>query len=888
MTDLKETQLQLEAEMFDGGIARMQATEDRAIKSGAASETMYNRKLIKDLIAPLVEGIQAYKGYYEGRRGSPSRALKYLRCVPDEASAYIALKVTLDLCQTDVTLPSIAMTIGERIEDQVRFTKLEGAAAKYFGKVQDSLKKNATASYKHKHRVLVAAEKRIVANDKEGEAERWATWPKADLGLIGFQLLDIIENTLTFEGEPIFSREVVSAGGVKQKARLKVSPSISKWSEEYREHISQLAPCFGPCVVPPRNWETPFKGGFHTAAVASKLQLVKGKRKHVKKLTKQQMPLVYEGINALQAVPWQINKEVLEVATMVANKDLGYAIPSFAPVIDKDNKPACPVPECYSDLKGQELKAVLTDKEWADFMAWKSDCSRLYTSENKRSSKALATSRQIGQARKYADFEEIFFVYSLDSRGRVYSQSSVLNPQSSDLGKAMLRSAHGETLNAEGYREFCITGANLFGYDKDTEDEKVEKSNAEDFIEMCIDIKADPMTFRDWVGADEPWEFLAWALEFAEYHELKEEGRESEFKTKLPNGRDGSCSGIQHYSAMMHDEVGGAAVNLVPSNSHQDIYRKVAETAIDKCVMIQGGKELDFGAVKVDGRTLLDEHYNPIERIPLALQMQLATAWINIGITRGMTKKPVMTLPYGSSQLTCREAILDYLDALQETESKKALNEGRDANPVHPFGDKGSLLPLDKALSFMTKIVWSSIGEVVKAPVVAMKFIKKLTLKVVKANKALMWTTPTGLIVHQEIFEQETSCVKTKLMGMSKFTLVEETDQIDRAGMQAAAAPNFVHSYDASHLLLSVVSMHRAGFKFIHVIHDDFGTLANGTPKLQWILRDEMIKMYKEFNRLRELLEENETRLEEEFDLEVPPQYDLDLEVVRESKSAFA
>lgn len=880
---MHQVQLMLENEMFNGGITRFQANEDRAISQGAGSETSPNRRLIKELIKPMAEGIESWKEYYNGKRGQPAKALRYIRCLPAETCAYIALKTTLDMMMLDVSLTSIATDIGARIEDQIRFTKLEGSAEKYFKKVQDGLKKNNTKSYAHKHAVMVAAEKRIVENDKEGKAERWLPFPPCDLGHIGYQLLDIMEQTLVFKDEPVFSRAMMVSNG-KRVHKLQVSTSIAEWSHEYSGVLAELSPAFMPCVVPPRDWVSPFNGGFHTQEVASRLQLVKGKRKFVKTLTREKMPLVYEGINFLQSVPWAVNKEVLDVATEIMKKDLGYAMPRFNKLIDRKQSPIpCPVPTEFQHLRGAELKMCLSENEWKDFLHWKSETAKLYTAETKRGSRASSVVRLIGQARKYSEYDTFYFVYAMDSRQRVYVQSSVLNPQGNDISKSMLRSAVGFPIKSEkGYKHFCITGANLYGWDKDHLDTKFDKVDNEDFIEMCHDIAADPLTFRDWVGADEPWEFLAWALEFSKYHELKEEGKEEEFLTYLPNGRDGSCSGIQHYSAMMHDEVGGAAVNLVPSDSHQDIYRRVAERVIEKMnKVISGELTVDFKERKL-------EDGSKEQPIPHVLQVELSKAWLTIGVTRGMCKKPVMTLPYGSSQTTCRESIDEYLVDLEEEEAKNAYNEGRKANPVHPFGDSSSMMPEHKAISFATKLVWESIGEIVKAPVVAMKFIKKLCRKVSKLNKHLEWTTPTGFTVYQEIFATEENEVYTKLMGMTRFYLLEETDTIDVTSMCSAAAPNFVHSFDASHLLLSVVAMKRAGFKFVHVIHDDFGTDADNTEGLGNILRVEMKNMYKEFNRLNEYMLENEARCEEDFELEVPPQYGLDLDLIEDSLFSFA
>jgi DNA-directed RNA polymerase len=40
----------------------------------------------------------------------------------------------------------------------------------------------------------------------------------------------------------------------------------------------------------------------------------------------------------------------------------------------------------------------------------------------------------------------------------------------------------------------------------------------------------------------------------------------------LPVHQDGSCNGLQHYAALGRDALGGAAVNLTPSELPQDVY----------------------------------------------------------------------------------------------------------------------------------------------------------------------------------------------------------------------------------------------------------------------------------------------------------------------------
>ncbi|ADW95214.1 DNA-directed RNA polymerase [Escherichia phage UAB_Phi78] len=874
MQDLHAIQLQLEEEMFNGGIRRFEADQQRQIAAGSESDTAWNRRLLSELIAPMAEGIQAYKEEYEGKKGRAPRALAFLQCVENEVAAYITMKVVMDMLNTDVTLQAIAMSVAERIEDQVRFSKLEGHAAKYFEKVKKSLKASRTKSYRHAHNVAVVAEKSVA--EKDADFDRWEAWPKEAQLQIGTTLLEILEGSVFYNGEPVFMRAMRTYGG-KTIYYLQTSESVGQWISAFKEHVAQLSPAYAPCVVPPRPWKTPFNGGFHTEKVASRIRLVKGNREHVRKLTQKQMPKVYKAINALQNTQWQINKDVLAVIEEVIRLDLGYGVPSFKPLIDKENKPANPVPVEFQHLRGRELKEMLSPEQWQQFINWKGECARLYTAETKRGSKSAAVVRMVGQARKYSTFESIYFVYAMDSRSRVYAQSSTLSPQSNDLGKALLRFTEGRPVDSvEALKWFCVNGANLWGWDKKIFDVRVSNVLDEEFQDMCRDIAADPLTFTQWAKADAPYEFLAWCFEYAQYLDLVEEGRADEFRTHLPVHQDGSCSGIQHYSAMLRDEVGAKAVNLKPSDTPQDIYGAVAQVVIKKNALYMDADDattFTSGSVTLSGAEL----------------RAMASAWDSIGITRSLTKKPVMTLPYGSTRLTCRESVIDYIVDLEEKEAQKAVAEGRTANKVHPFeDDRQDYLTPGAAYNYMTALIWPSISEVVKAPIVAMKMIRQLARFAAKRNEGLMYTLPTGFILEQKIMATEMLRVRTCLMGDIKMSLQVETDIVDEAAMMGAAAPNFVHGHDASHLILTVCELVDKGVTSIAVIHDSFGTHADNTLTLRVALKGQMVAMYSEGHALQKLLDEHEDRWMVDTGIEVPEQGEFDLNEIMESEYVFA
>src|SRR5690606_33137012 len=59
-----------------------------------------------------------------------------------------------------------------------------------------------------------------------------------------------------------------------------------------------------------------------------------------------------------------------------------------------------------------------------------------------------------------------------------------------------------------------------------------------------------------------------------------------------------------------------------------------------------------------------------------------------------------------------------------------------------------------------------------------------------------------------------------------------------------AVAPNFVHSHDASALVLTVCKAIPAGLTHFAMIHDSFGTHAPQVPVLNRVLREAFVENY--------------------------------------------
>ena len=913
MSDLLRVQLELEAEMHGAGILRFTKNNQRAIEAGSASEADWFRRLTREFVKPMSEAITAYTDYYAGRRGKPSACLLHLKCISPEAAGYITIKTILDSLKGDkIPAQALANNIGRRLEDEIRFTKLSEAAPEYIAAIKDSLKRRSNQSYKFEHDSLVHAEKEIkllsnfqklhevntpiheilrlleIDNDKYNtlldkveyaiDFDRWIPWPINDVLQLGAKMVDIFANNMLLDGNALITKVNVSIGRGKNKntpAAIVPTEYLEKWVEEYKQVMGSLSPAYEPCVVPPRNWVSPFNGGYHSKEVSSRLNLVKCKdKKHLKRLSFSQMPKVYQAVNALQAVKWQIQPDILNVANEVRLRGLPIGMPKM----DKIDKPICPVPSIYSELKRDELLEVLDEDQKEAFAQWKRDTVEYYGNEQKRRADVREVIATIDQGIKFRDFENLHFVYTLDFRGRVYSQGSLISPQGGDLQKALIRFADSVPLGKTGAYWLKVHGANVWGEDKLEFDERVSHCETEEFIDMCLDIAADPISFTDWTQADKPWQFLAWCFEYVKYLEWIEDGNNGEdFLSKVAVAMDGSCSGIQHYSAMLRDEVGGKEVNLVPSDRPQDIYRAVSDYVNSWMNSI-----LDGHCQDVPVWEKIQEKFGDVKGY------KFAEEWLRVCITRAMTKKPVMTLPYGSSQLTCRDSISDYLSDLQSKADKKALASGKLAGKIDNFTGKDGDLPRFEAVSYASLMTWKAIGEVVVAAKAGMKFIKAVTKVVSSLNKSIEWTTPTGFIVSQSVYEvSEDRQVFTNMLGGCKFRVKEDLKTIDIRRMGSSCAPNFVHSMDGSHLVLATCSFDDSGIKSIALIHDSFGTHAGNTELLRSLLVNSFVDMYRDNDVITKFKEENEERLMIEIDVEMPTIGNLDLEVIRGSKYCF-
>ena len=637
-------------------------------------------------------------------------------------------------------------------------------------------------------------------------------WTHPQRVLVGLILAQITLGAIDlFTLRTGYRAQQIGKWGKEAKFVVPTEQCIS-WVHEHDDAMAMLFPDRMPMLIRPDEWKGPSDGGYvlpelrHTTPFVIKSRI--NPQAGLKRYAEATMPQVYSAVNAMQNTAWRINTRVLEVMREVWTKNLGVGMPQSEPY----NFPPCPL---------EPGEVASTPQQEEDFSAWKSAMRATHAAEAERSALCMLVSRNLRIAKELENKEQFYYVYRCDFRGRVYAASTGVSPQGPDQSKALIEFAEAKPLGQSGLYWLKVHGANKWGEDKSPYDARVKW--IEERHEQWIAIANDPVANRAiWAEADKPYQFLAFCFEYEAAIRLGED-----FRSRMPVALDGSCNGLQHFSAMLRDAVGGAAVNLTPSEKPADIYQRVADVCTDKLMTLADqNNEYAIGA-----------------RNWLRLFRSLA-AETTPRMSRKLSKKPVMTLPYGSTQNTCTESIYDWY---RENGNKY-------------FTTKG----FQHAI-YLSPILWSSISEVVIAARSAMDWIQKCASIVAKDGHSVDYVTPLGFPVHQTANKADTKVVKTAINGGVKLTVQYYTDEMDVRKMRQGASPNFVHSMDASHMMLVLNASVQRGLTSFAMIHDDFGTHACHIDEFHTIIRDTFVDMYS-----TDILQNFADQLAEKYSVKLP------------------
>jgi len=819
-TELLEIQCKLEQEMLDRGVTRYRKNLLKTQEKSLEADSNYGNLLMKKSIDGIVTELDKYiSASLNGDAGVHATSARILSTLDLEVCAYLALKTIVNGITKTITLTQVCVQIGQAIHDQHLGDKFQQNNKLWFKSTMDYVAKRKASRHHKKLTMRKAADK---ANTL------YNTWSTQELYHIGSKLVDTVVQTTG-----MVKIDMVRTSNKKTTYHLNATPEILTWIRDVNAMSEVLTPEALPFVIPPKNWVTVTSNVTHSNVWIRRFSMIKTRNKALLEELDGDpcMQKTIDGVNALQQTAFMINKRIVKLQRQCWETGQAWG---GVPAMGKIDMPPSPFPNVRTRDLDEEQQKVL----WKH----KKVCQGVYEKNTSNISKQVSFERSLQTAERFSKYPALHFIYQCDYRGRVYPIAQFLSPQGSSIIKAQMLLANGAPIDT--YEELTWLyhhAANCFGYDKETISERVRL--IEEMMPEIMAIDSDPLTHTSWKDCDDPWGFLAACFEIAEFQRVG-----YGFVSHVSVALDATNSGLQIYSAMLRDEVGAKATNVMPSKEPSDVYKDVALIT----------------ERKLAEEVLLDTPESIWARV-----------WLESGqVDRALTKKPTMTLVYSATLFSCRDSVRDEL--IQRFETGKAIN---------PFGkDEDAFI---KGTFYLAKIIWSSIGECVVSAQQCMDWMQRIARDISKLEIPIIWQTPSGFKVVQQYPEYRSLRIQTHIDGHIMRPRLSSPDfqKVDKKRAASGLCPNFIHSLDSSYLVLTVLRCLKEGLTDFWMIHDSFGTTAKNAATLARCLREEYVRMFEDYDVVNDFRTEMLKSIPE---VAAPPaRGNLDLNGVIESKYFF-
>mmetsp|Transcript_24053 Transcript_24053/g.38521 ORF Transcript_24053/g.38521 Transcript_24053/m.38521 type:complete len:1274 (-) Transcript_24053:63-3884(-) len=608
---------------------------------------------------------------------------------------------------------------------------------------------------------------------------------------------------------------------------------------EEADLMSFIQPKLQPMVHQPRPWQPcgdrP-EGGY----LLHKVPFIRTTNQSLTNLRSYSAKRVAKVMDFVGCVPWQINRDILALMQEAKRRNLGIAeVPS------NDDPEVPPFPQA------EELQ-LMTEQERSALMLKRHNAQKKFRElQSERPTFML----KLRVAEDFASASRLYFPHSVDFRGRAYPVPPHLNHIGCDICRGLLMFADAKPLGEHGLYWMKVNCANLFGKNKIPFAERVAwVDEQKDWIMEVVKDPLAPGNVERWSNADDgPWQALARCIELAAV--WQSEDPPEAFLSRLPIHLDGSCNGLQHYAALGRDEFGGKAVNLSPSDRPQDVYTVVLEIVKQKVAKDAAGpKQAHEDEEDLEKRAAL-EAADPGHLANRLVELEV--------LKRKVVKQTIMTICYGVTVVGAKKQVQSQLEDMV----------GQEVDPKE----------ISKLAAYLSKLVMKSIDEVFERAMLIKRWFDQISKELNQLEVPTSWQSPIGLACVQPYKKPVKVHVNTK---RQKVTLVTgDGPLMDKNKQRMGFPPNFIHSLDATHMMMTAEGCQRRGIQFAGV-HDSFWTHACDAPVLAEIIREAFIELHGQ-PLLEDLMKDLRVHLGGIEPPPLPKQGDLDLCRVRESKYIF-
>lgn len=600
-------QLAYERSLVDRGAALYYEAQDALREKGRVEDTDAVRALFRHNGGKLIVAIQTIVEHYTNQSPYKRKLVEWLELIPYAKLAYFTQFTVMRVIDTDnkenLGVRYVTQRIGEMVETEAKCIAFDALNPDYYRSIQESFNKDNVNSYEHKRKVISAKFADVCNN----EWDSWGMQMRVGIGAILLKALLLVMEDLIY-----VDTVWVSAG--KSKHVLRATVEFDEWLGDYEHARGLRTPYRMPMQIPPKPWgDTYSDGGYYTKHLQYATPFVSPVGKRHKDFINRFNPRLHKAAaNKLQNVPMRINQQVWAIVQHMWEHGVEAGLPSRKQIY---------MPECPEHISRMlDLGVELSVKERTEFLAWKSEKKQTHRDEVRRRALVRSMINTLNAAAEVEDWDEFYYVWTADFRGRLYPATAALFIQGHESARALLEFKNAKPIGESGRYWLAAHGGGLFGIKGDADERIAWVVENQEFIRY---IAEHPMECT-WKDADKPLQFMAWCLEWAKC----DYGTNLDYKSHWIGGIDGTNNGLQHLSAMARDTHGAFITNLTSCPEKQDAYKKVAEA------MLRALNE------RTDG---------------------VAEMWRNAAPGRDLAKMPMMVLVYGASKQTCRKHCIDWV-----------------------------------------------------------------------------------------------------------------------------------------------------------------------------------------------------------------------------------
>lgn len=624
-------------------------------------------------------------------------------------------------------------------------------------------------------------------------------------------------------------------GKRKHVGVISLHPAVRSMLESDEDLMRFIQPKHKPMIIPPDPWR-PCGLGPQGPYLIHPVEFVRTTDQKMTCLRSYNPTRVACVMDFLGRMPWKINRRILDLMEHVKSEDL-----AVADVPQQKDPEVPPLPTTHEEL-------ILSDQELKEMRMRHFNARKVVqTLQSERPTFDL----KLQVAKEFLNAEQVYFPQNVDFRGRSYPIPPHLNHIGDDVSRGLLMFAEGKALGPDGLFWLKVNLANLFGKNKVSLADRAAWVDAQK--ETILQVAKDPLNEENikwWSSADDgPWQALARCFEL---EEVWSSSAPEEYKSYLPVHMDGSCNGLQHYAALGRDIEGGQAVNLVPAEKPQDVYTFVLNV-VKKKVHAQATAELEEESTD-SGRYATEER-----------KKQLAQRLIELDVLqRKVVKQTVMTICYGVTNIGAFRQVQSHMGDF--------------------VGDKVETAELKELSRYLSGLVLASIGDVFAGAKKIQDWFKLVTKMFNGVQAPVAWISPLGFSCSQPYRKAETVRMASKRQSITLKT--GEQPIMDKGRQSSGFPPNFVHSLDATHMMMVAERCQKQGIYFA-AVHDSFWTHASDVPLLNESIREAFVELY-EKPVLQEVYEDFCVHLGGQKVPPLPEPGKLDISVVKNSTYLFS